>query len=371
MRVLHIVPGNLYGGVETYIKTLALGRSLCPQMEPAFAVCFRGRLWDELRATGVPVHDLGPVQTRRPWTVVRARRRLKRTLQSSRPDVVVHHMAWTLGLFGGVARANRQAVVGHMHGPSGGGWVEWLARRRQPGLLLAPSRYAADTWRPHFPLTRAEVLTYPLPPEVATGSMEGSALRASLGTAADAVVILQASRIEAWKGADRTLRALARLRDVRGWCLWIAGGPQRPEEEALYENLQRLAADAGVGDRVRFLGQRSDVPVLMRAADIYCQGNRGAESFGLSFLEAAFCGLPIVTTDLGGVSELVDASTGILVPPGEDITALSEALRRLTTDAGQRSALGARGREKALRLCDTGQQIRRLADLLAGMGADS
>ena len=371
MRALHIAPGNLYGGVETYLMTLAVCRSLCPQMESAFAVCFPGRLRDELRATGVLVHDLGPVQARRPWTVARARRRLSRILQSSRPDAVVYHMAWTLGLFGGVARANRRAVVGHMHGPSGGGWVEWLARRRQPDLLLAPSRHAADTWQPPFPGTRVEVLNYPLPPHVAAGSSERSALRASLGTAADAVVILQASRIEAWKGPDRTLRALARLRDVPGWCLWMAGGPQRHEERALYENLKRIAVEAGIGERVAFLGQRSDVPALMRAADIYCQGNRGPEGFGLAFLEAAFCGLPIVTTDLGGAAELVDPSTGILVPPGEDVTALSEALLCLITDADRRSALGARGREKAIRSCDTGQQIRRLADLLAGVGADS
>ena len=152
MRALHIAAGNLYGGVETYLMTLAVCRSLCPQMEPAFAVCFPGRLRDELRAAGVVVHDLGPVQARRPWTVARARRRLGRILQSSRPDAVVYHMAWTLGLFGGVARAHRLSVVVHMHGPSsGGGWVEWLASRRQPDLLLAPSRHAADTWQPPFP----------------------------------------------------------------------------------------------------------------------------------------------------------------------------------------------------------------------------
>ena len=119
MRALHIAAGNLYGGVETYLTTLAVCRSLCPQMEPAFAVCFEGRLREELGAAGVVVHDLGPVQARRPWTVARARHRLSRILESSRLDAVVYHMAWTLGLFGGVSRANRLSVVVHMHGPLG------------------------------------------------------------------------------------------------------------------------------------------------------------------------------------------------------------------------------------------------------------
>ena len=135
--------------------------------------------------------------------------------------------------------------------------------------------------------------------------------------------------------------------------------------------MKRIAEEAGIGERVAFLGQRSDVPALMRAADIYCQGNRGPEGFSLAFLEAGFCGLPIVTTDLGGAAEMVDPSTGILVPPGEDVTAFSEALRSLIVDADRRAAFGARAREKAIRACDTGQQLRRLADLLAGAGAES
>jgi glycosyltransferase involved in cell wall biosynthesis len=372
MRTLHIAAGNLYGGVETYLTTLAVCRSLCPQMEHAFAVCFEGRLRDELEAAGVVVHDLGPVQARRPWTVARARRRLGRILESDRPDAVVYHMTWALGLFGGVARAHGLSVVAHMHGPSsGGGWAEWLASRQRPDLLLAPSRHAADTWQRPFRDTRIEVLNYPLPPLVQGRSSERSILRASLGTSADAVVILQASRIEAWKGPDRTLHALARLRDVPGWRLWMAGGPQRHEECALYENLQRIAEEAGIAERVAFLGQRSDVPALMGAADIYCQGNRGPEGFGLTFLEAGFYSLPVVTTDLGGAAEVVDAATGILVPPGEDVTELSEALRCLITDADRRAALGAQAHERVIRSCDTGQQLRRLADLLAVVGGES
>ena len=137
------------------------------------------------------------------------------------------------------------------------------------------------------------------------------------------------------------------------------------------ESLQRIAEEAGIAERVAFLGQRSDVPALMGAADIYCQGNRGPEGFGLTFLEAGFYGLPVVTTDLGAAAEVVDAATGILVPPGEDVTELSEALLSLITDADRRAVLGAQAHERAIRSCDTGQQLGRLADLLAGVGAES
>ena len=76
MRVLHIVSGRLYGGVETALVTMARYRLLCPEVEPEFAVCFDGRLRDELTAAGAPVHMLGEVRVRHPLSIFRARRRL-------------------------------------------------------------------------------------------------------------------------------------------------------------------------------------------------------------------------------------------------------------------------------------------------------
>src|SRR5579863_1214479 len=55
MRVMHIVSGRLFGGVETLLVTLARSRDLCPAMDPEFALCFDGRLSEELGASGVAV----------------------------------------------------------------------------------------------------------------------------------------------------------------------------------------------------------------------------------------------------------------------------------------------------------------------------
>jgi hypothetical protein len=61
LRVLHVSSGNLYGGVEVILATLARLRHLCPEMEPHFGVCYEGRLSQELTAAGAPVHMLGRV----------------------------------------------------------------------------------------------------------------------------------------------------------------------------------------------------------------------------------------------------------------------------------------------------------------------
>jgi len=81
LRVLHVHSGNLYGGVETILVTLARHRDLCPQMESHFALCFEGRLKEELTVAGAPVYQLGKVRLRQVVSVLRARRTLRELVE--------------------------------------------------------------------------------------------------------------------------------------------------------------------------------------------------------------------------------------------------------------------------------------------------
>src|SRR6185503_20861374 len=105
MRVVHVHSGNLYGGVETLMMTLSRHRDLCPGMKLDFALCFEGRLSEELKSAGVSVYSLGNVRIRRPDTVWRARRALGDLLKRERFDAVICHSAWTLAIFGPILRA--------------------------------------------------------------------------------------------------------------------------------------------------------------------------------------------------------------------------------------------------------------------------
>ena len=132
MRVLHLYSGNLYGGIERLLATLARERHRCPDMEPAFGLCFRGRLADELSAAGVPVFDLGPVRFSRPWTLWRARWRLARLLLRERFDAVVTHACWPHAIFAPVVRRARLrlALAVHDYLP-GTGW-NWYVIEGEP-----------------------------------------------------------------------------------------------------------------------------------------------------------------------------------------------------------------------------------------------
>jgi len=339
-------------------------------MTPEFGVCFPGRLRDELDALGVVVHDLGVTRFSRPWTPLLARRRLDRVLELAAYDVVVCHLPWVQALFGEVVRRRGLPFVAYFHGPRSGGWAERLAVRGRPSLIIGPSRHTIEGYSGAFADVPAHVLPYPLPSHVAEAAApspwERESIRREFGAGPEDVVFLQASRMEAWKGPDQCLKAFARLRDLPGWRFWVAGGVQRPSERPLFDSLVRIAEEAGIGDRVRFLGHRTDIARILRAADVYCQGNRGAEGFGLAFLEAGYCGLPVVTTDLGPAREVIHPTTGILVPPGEDVTPLSDAFRTMIVDSPRRARMARLSSVRARLLADPDRQINGLAVLLEG-----
>ncbi|MET0648722.1 MAG: glycosyltransferase, partial [Pyrinomonadaceae bacterium] len=99
MRVLHVHSGNLYGGVETMLSTVARRRDACPGMEPHFALCFEGRLSEELEASRARVHHLPDVRVSRPATVMRARKALAALLRDEKFDVVICHSSWSHAIF--------------------------------------------------------------------------------------------------------------------------------------------------------------------------------------------------------------------------------------------------------------------------------
>jgi glycogen synthase len=158
--------------------------------------------------------------------------------------------------------------------------------------------------------------------------------------------VLYVSRLEPRKGIDDLLRAVplviaaepaARFTIVGAQLGSLPGG-------ATYENLFASSVPAEVADRVRFLGWVADDEVdrIYASADVFVLPSR-YESFGLAPLEAMARGLPVVTTRIGGIREVVTDDVAVLVPPG-DHEALAAALIDLLGDATKRSRLAAAGR---------------------------
>jgi glycosyltransferase involved in cell wall biosynthesis len=359
----------MYGGVETFLITLVRESITVPDMRSEFAVCWEGRLSSELTESGSQPHVLGEVRLSRPHTVLRARRVLEALLHSEPFDVVVCHQPWPCVVFGTVVRRAGFPLVMWVHmAGEGRHWLERLVRRVQPDVAICSSRFTAECTSKWLSHAQIEHVYCPVPRPDARACPTRAALRQRLDTAPNDVVIAQVSRLESLKGQRVLLQALARLKNRPGWTCWMVGGPQRPAEATYLRELRSIARKGGIEDRVRFLGERTDVPALLNAADVYCQPNRMPEAFGLSLVEALHAGLPVVTSGIGGACEIVDGTCGVLTPPG-DVIALSEVLDLLLGNADLRARLGAHARLRPYQICDPARQMRRIHQLLSSLQA--
>ena len=358
MRILHLYAGNLYGGIERLLATYAEQREQCPELVPYFGLCFEGRLAKELRAAGVEVYILGEVRLSRPWTTWRARRRLNRLLAGPvQFDAILTHASWPHAVFASTIARRKLPLIFVAHDAYRElTAVDRAAARIKPDRIIANSAYTASTIATLFPNSRCDVRHLPVPaPPMMDRMATRREIRAALDSRIDRIVIICSARMEHWKGQTLLLQALADLKGDQ-WECWIVGGAQRSEEQHYVNGLNRQADDAGIRARVKFLGQRNDVPLLLAAADIYCQPNIGPEPFGIAFIEALYAGLPVVTTRLGAPAEFIDETCGKLTPPG-DCVAVASILQQLIDDGWVRQLLSAGGPQRAGALCDVPRQL--------------
>ena len=146
MRLLHVSSGNLYGGVEVLLRTLAQCRAVCPEMDPEFALCYDDRIACELRQAGAIVHILGRVRARNVFKITRARRRLVQILNAGAFDAVICHSPWPLAIFGSTARRLELPLACWMHDAiMQRNWLVRWAGFCLPDLVICNSKFTAST----------------------------------------------------------------------------------------------------------------------------------------------------------------------------------------------------------------------------------
>jgi glycosyltransferase involved in cell wall biosynthesis len=186
-------------------------------------------------------------------------------------------------------------------------------------------------------------------------------VRRELGIAAGDFVILQAARLQAIKDHATAIRAMARVvasqSDVR---LLIAGeGPEASEIDSLIKRMN-------LGAHVRRLGLRTDIDRLLGAADAALLSSL-SEGIPLALIEAMAASLPVVSTGVGGVPEVVEeGESGLLVGAGDD-EAMAERILRLARNPALGQQLGQAGRERAEALFSEERMIAEYARMYREM----
>jgi glycosyltransferase involved in cell wall biosynthesis len=343
MRILFLSTSMGMGGADSQLLTAA--EELRNRGHDVFIVSLTalGPMGERARALGIRTESL---EMARGIPDPRGFLRLLRYARAWRPDVVHSHMVHANLM----ARALRlvtplPVLVSTIHNIYEGGPLKMAAYRLTNGLvdrMTIISEAAAERFIRER-IVAPEVLTVvpngvdadlyrPVAPEVR------QARRQSLGLG-ERFAWLAVGRFEVAKDYPNMLRAFAQVheREPHAVLLLVGRGALQAETEA-------LTRDLALGDAVRFLGVRHDVPDLVSAADAYVMSSAW-EGMPMVLLEAAAGGLPIVTTRVGGNQEAVlDGESGLLVPPN-DANALGSAMRRLMAlGEEERRRMGERGR---------------------------
>jgi glycosyltransferase involved in cell wall biosynthesis len=266
--------------------------------------------------------------------------RLARRLRALRPDLV-HTNSLKAALYGGVAgRIARVPVVWHVRDriaedylPASTVGLVRRAATRLPRAVIANSAATLATL-PGAPLGRV----VPSPVAV-TASAPGAPPPLRVG---------MVGRIAPWKGQHVFLEAFARAFPDGPEQATVVGAPLfGSDEEAYYDALRRLSASLGLNGRVELTGFREDVGAELARLHVLVHASTIPEPFGQTVAEGLAAGLPVVATDAGGPSEMIEHGfDGLLYPPG-DVEALADALRRLAADEPLRGRLGTAARERA------------------------
>ncbi len=216
-----------------------------------------------------------------------------------------------------------------------------LWRGTDAGIAISGAIRAFSLRVEGAPAERLHTVPYGLDPATIPAQPDArAALRAALGLPAEALLVGSVCRLIEQKGLLYGLRGFAAAAgQVPGAHYVIAGdGPLRATLEA-------EARALGVGERVHFLGWRDDAHAVFAALDVFLAPSLW-EGFGLVFLEAMAHRLPVISTTVSAIPEIVvDGETGWLVPP-RDADAVAGALRAALTDAQARQARGANGRAR-------------------------
>lgn len=339
MSVLHLLGSSRDGGAETYFVSLvgALARSGLSQSAAIRAHAGRERA---LSTIGVPTRVL-------PFAALDLRtgpaiRRLTRE-QGARVQ-----LQWM----------NRAGRVAPGRGPWTrigrlGGYYD-LKYYRGCDLLVGNTQGIVDyVVREGWPAARALYI-----PNFAAPGPELAQSRLVLGTPEHAPLLLAMGRLHPAKAHDVSLRALVDLPEA--W-LWVAGsGPLEGE-------LERLARELGVSDRVRFLGWREDASALYRAADV-CVFPSRYEPLGNTVIQAWAHDVPVVAAASAGPASLITDGEDGLLTPIDDAGELAAAVRRVLAEPELAPRLAEAGRARVATAFSEAAVVAQWRELFARYG---
>lgn len=345
--VIHYIDSTIYGGCEQVVALLmasldrAVWRPLLLYHEaPGLSEFVR-----EIEQLGIACLSVPRCENR-----AKALLQLIAALRRESPTIFHAHLGWPLGCRYGIIAAKLSCVptivaTSHLVATSFDDVRFWqLKQWAQAAMVdryIAVSNAVKDNLCNNLKVKESKVrIVYNGIRLRDFDRSPDAQLREELTGGRDLPLALTPARLHPQKGHTYLLEAAALVPDA----IFVLAG-DGPERQLLEDQSRSL----GLEDRVRFLGQRRDIPRLLATCDLFVLPSL-YEGMPLSVLEAMAAGKPVIATAIGGTDELVvHGTTGLLVPP-RDAVALAEAIRVLLSDRLLAARLCKAGRERAYRM---------------------
>ncbi|TWT68887.1 putative glycosyltransferase EpsF [Crateriforma conspicua] len=344
LRCLFVITSMPVGGAETLLVNLM--RRMNPDVVCPEVACLKdpGPLGQQI-ASEFPVHsnliggkyDIGVI------------RRLRRLIIDRNIDAVITVGAGDKMFWGRLAAAvaGVPVIASALHStgwPDGVGRANrWLTGITDAFIAVADSHGKFLRQFERFPDEKVHVIRNGVDCEkFRHDESAGVWLRSEIGLDETSRLVGIVAALREEKNHCMLVHAAAQLRESHCDLHWVivGDGPQRPEIESLADQL-------GVADRIHLLGTRHDTQRIVAGLDLFtlCSLN---EASPVSILEALACQVAVVSTDVGSIGEtVIEGETGMLVP-SEDVDAYAAAIGRLIDDPAMRESMGTAGRKRVL-----------------------
>lgn len=242
--------------------------------------------------------------------------------------------------------------------------TRWLYRRATAHIVTTGEKLREQLMRDNG-IDGANLTSVPTGIDIAAFAPgDRATARLALDLPLNSTIIGIVATLRSWKGHRYLIDAFARLHgenSANALHLVIVGdGPQRVALEALVK-------ERGLPDCVSLPGNQSQVAPWLRAMDIFCLPSYANEGVPQALMQAMACGLPVISTPVGSIAEIVeDDATGLLVPPN-DVDALYAAMARLLGDSSLRQRLGAAARNVAVERFGLEHMLERMEQVFANV----
>ena len=363
LRILHTESSLGWGGQEIRVLTEARGVAKLGHAV-TLAAPAGSRILGEAPSHGVEALAL-PIGRKSLQGLVA----MARLLRGREFDVINTHSStdsWLAALAVPVQRRQPALVrTRHISAPLGGNFAtRWLYRSACARIVTTGERLRLQVIE-ETGVDPARVVSIPTGIDLSRFRPGDARMaRAQLGLDLEGSIVGIVATLRSWKGHRYLFEAFAGLADRRARLVVVGDGPQR-------DALEAFAREAGIADRVRFAGDQRDVVAWMQSFDVFCLPSYANEGVPQALMQAMACRLPVITTPVGSIGEIVkDGETGRMVHP-KDAGALGSALEELLGNAQMRARLAGNARDTALQRFGDERMVGRMLDIFQSVAQAS